>query len=702
MSSFDLSSFAAWWLVQLVLGLVALPLLLPFFSSRSGAAYAAAKVVGAAFATYCAVLLARLGVAPFAGIGTAAGIAVLLALSALALCMKRGGAARFIANLRGVIFIEAVSAAFLLGAVILRAGKPGLIGVEKFMNLAFLNASYFADGMPPGDPWFAGESINYYFFGHTIAALMSQAAAVPPAVGYNLMMAQVVAWLAGASTAFVHGVLSDRRGMPPRVAIVASLCAPLVLLVGGNGHAFIYGALRPLLYIYGLAGPPAKSYFFPDSTRFIGFDPPTDDHAFTEFPSYSFAIGDLHAHYLDLPLGLALVLVLWLGRRDQPQGSLWPLPWRVAALCGLIFGFVIMTNTWDFLSYGLLLAVAGALALAFDGPLTIARLFAYGAQGLAVAFLAIIVALPHLTAFTAFAEGVTWAEGRTPLWQFAVIFGNLAIPAACVTVVAFRYVASERRMPSWAIAIAALSLTALLLLVIPEILRVKDMYGYDHRRANTVFKLSYAAFVMLALPATVAVGFAATIRRTWLSAVTLVALGLLLLPPLIYPLIVWDQNLRPGPEPLTLDGLVFLQTDGPDDVAIRRYLLDHRPPPGSAILEASGESYTYAGRLSATTGIPTVLGWEVHEWLWRGPESNWAERADAIRRFYTIADTAERCTFISKHDIAFIVVGAFERQRYLDIDVDGLKRLGTVAFRQRDSLIIDVRGSARHVCGELG
>ena len=36
------------------------------------------------------------------------------------------------------------------------------------------------------------------------------------------------------------------------------------------------------------------------------------------------------------------------------------------------------------------------------------------------------------------------------------------------------------------------------------------------------------------------------------------------------------------------------------------------------VLEANGDSYSDYERVSAMTGLPTVLGWYVHEWLWRG------------------------------------------------------------------------------------
>ena len=44
-----------------------------------------------------------------------------------------------------------------------------------------------------------------------------------------------------------------------------------------------------------------------------------------------------------------------------------------------------------------------------------------------------------------------------------------------------------------------------------------------------------------------------------------------------------------------------------------------------AVLEANGDSYSGYERVSAMTGLPTVLGWYVHEWLWRDDTSDEAE-----------------------------------------------------------------------------
>ena len=66
-----------------------------------------------------------------------------------------------------------------------------------------------------------------------------------------------------------------------------------------------------------------------------------------------------------------------------------------------------------------------------------------------------------------------------------------------------------------------------------------------------------------------------------------------------------------------LNGITYLKTLYPDDYLAINWL-NQNIKGQPVILEAQGDSYTDYARISANTGLPTVLGWTVHEWLWRG------------------------------------------------------------------------------------
>ena len=100
----------------------------------------------------------------------------------------------------------------------------------------------------------------------------------------------------------------------------------------------------------------------------------------------------------------------------------------------------------------------------------------------------------------------------------------------------------------------------------------------------------------------------------------------------------------------------------------------------SVVLEAPGDSYSGYGRVSAATGLPTVLGWYVHEWLWRGDTADLNARAADIEAIYTSQDAAEVRALIEKYHISYIYIGALERQKYPLLNDKLLQSLGSVAY----------------------
>src|SRR6185503_20424560 len=82
-----------------------------------------------------------------------------------------------------------------------------------------------------------------------------------------------------------------------------------------------------------------------------------------------------------------------------------------------------------------------------------------------------------------------------------------------------------------------------------------------------------------------------------------------------------------------LDGTTWIGKFYPYDYTAINWINTHisgQP----VMLEAQGDSYTDYERVSANTGLPTVLGWTVHEWLWRGTYDIPAPRIQEIQTMY--------------------------------------------------------------------
>ncbi len=136
-------------------------------------------------------------------------------------------------------------------------------------------------------------------------------------------------------------------------------------------------------------------------------------------------------------------------------------------------------------------------------------------------------------------------------------------------------------------------------------------------------------------------------RRPWWRWVWALALGLLLIGGMVYPIFgpyektgrfarLTDQAGQPA-RSISLDGSLWLRDGGPtggplpgDYQAIqwlKEQLAANKNFAGT-ILEASGSDWVDFSRVSAFTGLPTVMGWPGHENQWRGGKA--FARSDAL------------------------------------------------------------------------
>jgi YYY domain-containing protein len=211
--------------------------------------------------------------------------------------------------------------------------------------------------------------------------------------------------------------------------------------------------------------------------------------------------------------------------------------------------------------------------------------------------------------------------------------------------------------------------TGALLALGVEYVYLRDVFG---TRMNTVFKFYFQCWVMWG----VAGGYALAdfFRRACLergqrgqraAVVTTVAV-LLVAAGLIYPALAIPARAGEYGGPPTLDGAAYLAEAQPDDYAAIGWLNENvRGAP--VVLEAPGDhfkAYVYEGRVSAHTGLPTLLGWAGHEHQWRGNYDEQARREPDVETLYTSVDPDEVLTLLDKYDISYVYVGPLERGRY--------------------------------------
>jgi len=228
-----------------------------------------------------------------------------------------------------------------------------------------------------------------------------------------------------------------------------------------------------------------------------------------------------------------------------------------------------------------------------------------------------------------------------------------------------------------------------LLLIFPEFFYIRDIYP-AHYRANTMFKLGYQAFMMLALCA--AYTFMRLRDRKTLSLPRIFYNSLyifLFALVAIFPYFAINSYYGSLKTYHGLWGLNWLSTQYPQDYEAILWIRTHiegQP----VIAEAQGDSYTDYARVSANTGLPTIVGWPVHEWLWRGSYDEAGKRIPEVATVYESSDLQAVRDVLKKYNVSYIFVGALEKEKYPTMNVEKFNRLGRVVFESGETKIYKI------------
>ena len=226
--------------------------------------------------------------------------------------------------------------------------------------------------------------------------------------------------------------------------------------------------------------------------------------------------------------------------------------------------------------------------------------------------------------------------------------------------------------------IFVLFLLGTFLIVIPEFFYIKDIYP-AHFRANTMFKLGYQAFIIMGI-ASAFVFFQIKqlpLRMNRLFSAVFVVFFFFVA---IYPLFSIPSYYGQFTRPTVLDGSLWLVSNFPEDKEIIDYINSHitgQP----VILEAQGDSYTDFERISAYTGNPTIAGWWVHEWLWRGSSNIVGDKIPDISAIYESADLTLTKKLLKKYNVSYVVISKMEQQKYPNLKEEKFKKIAKEIFR---------------------
>ena len=734
MPSLDILYILTWWLAIGFVTLSFIPTAAILFSKFVDKGYIFAKVIGILVLSYLVFIGGYLKIVPFT---FPAVLGILVILAGLNYLVFRKRSLKFNKqDLRFFIIEELLFLAVLVFWSYVRAHQPAIEGLEKLMDYGFVRTMLASGTFPPQDMWLAtivkpeigevipenisGFYINYYYFGQLVAAVLTRLSMLPSAVTYNLLIATLASFTFVCSFSLGINLFYIKiRSCSLKQLLVVGILSGLLVTFAGNLHT-IYAFTEG--YPLGDTLPLAPwqltwdfnpdNYWYPNATRFIPF-------TIHEFPAYSFIVSDLHGHVNNIPFVMLILASLLRILQIRPHRV-----WAWAGGFGFLLAVFYMTNAWDLLIYGAL-----TVATLFIISLKKIKSFLVAVLILAISFM--VFSHPFRTNFrpissslgincgyeaaSVFIKGkafnnaentrqisfgpFTAEAGKCQIskpWMHMILWGffYFGVLGYLRFILRFKDL-MKSPVDKFMLLIIVLSIG---LLWAPEIIYIRDIYP-AHFRANTMFKLGYQAYMMLSLVVGYTIvklifNFKHRLSKTIYTAILL----LMTFVVLIYPLFGINSYYNGLTNYKELYGLGWLMERYPEDYNGVIWL-DMRADKLCAaaagkcpvVLEAVGDSYTTYARVSSNTGLPTVLGWPVHEWLWRGSYDEAGKRRVEVETMYTSKDLTEVKRLLERYAVEYVFVGQLEREAYPKMIESNFDQLGNVVYSSGDTRIYLLR-----------
>lgn len=587
--------------------------------------------------------------------------------------------------LKKILFIEVITFIAYLAYLYLRSYNGAINGTERFMDMALLSASGKTEYFPFIDPWYAGHTVNYYYYGSYLMSLISNLSRSAYSLSYNFSLGLIY-----SQSLMLAGVIGYLLTKSKKLAILGAL------LVTTAGTIFFAGCtLKASL------GEVIKQCSYASSTRLY-----TPSYIINEIPSYSFTVGDLHAHLLALPFFLfALMLIYQLAFSKKPSALLFGMLGVSLATSGMI-------NAWDLITLGCLLFLVVMYKLWRADNLESKKFFlAY----LLICFLLIAFLMyPALRNFSSPVLGLGFIPSYVNLHQLS----NVQWPTPLLAQVGmwgiflagiFAALIFKRKFLKENLFVVPAAVLALGIIVGVEIVFIRDIYSVanpPYFRANTTFKFGYHAWTILSLIFVYCVSlFVLKVKEDkfvkWLIAISVIG-------GMFYPyqaikqfyLNEKDKNIE------SLDGSKWMQTSDLEDLQTINYI-NKNFKVRSVIAEAAGDSYTTYARISTFTGSIAPVGWQTHEWTWRFDgeaakkakpkeqvETGWGTVSKVgvdIQKLYEAKDLAEPTEIITRYGIKYIYVGKLEKEKYLNLFESKFYELGDLVFEFEGAKLFKVK-----------
>lgn len=473
--------FILWYLVITAIGFCVFPLASNLLPSLKDRGYAFSRVLGLMLGGFIFWLLVsyRILQNDFGGIL----MAILLTFVIGFLVSKKSPVSELkelVGKQKGyLVTVELLFLILFALLALLRAANPDITGTEKPMELAFINSILRSPTFPPADPWLAGYSISYYYFGYVITAMLVKLTGTPSGIGFNLMISLVFALTGIGLYGLVYNIINSdgvqkwidiKKGdKAKKVSGTSQYLLPLfgplfTLLVSNFEGVFEFLHSKGLFWTVGSDGTfqstfwkwldiqeltqaPLQPFTWwpnrPGGIIWWRASRVLSDYSLQgnwleiidEFPFFSFLLADLHPHVLALPfatLMLAIALSVLIPHEEK-KFDLWGLEFHLPVMNIIFFtvliGGMAFLNTWDFPVYLVIFLAAYFLKMMHATGFTWDKVWQTISLGIVMVVSSIILYLPFYTAFSSQAGGIIpsmiFSTRGTHFWM---MFGTLIIP----------------------------------------------------------------------------------------------------------------------------------------------------------------------------------------------------------------------------------------------------------------------------------
>jgi len=443
--------------------------------------------------------------------------------------------------------------------------------------------------------------------------------------------------------------------------------------------------------------------------------------AINEFPAWSFLLGDLHPHFLNLAL-LPFLAAVALRLFASPRGLAAPLALILPPLCAL---WVFNANAWEVPIWGAIIAgVVLMCILSRPGGIAAwpdSQLRGAWAQLRSVDGLAVLIVGGFLCA-SLYLSSRNILPGETPLrwvhdpitqsplmdllrhWGFPLIvatacllmaldrgrerlLGFIGVGAAALSENALPFLAvilfltlfrlwhltARARRGSAVLKPAevffeALGPVALALIILPEVIFLDDPYGGENERMNTIFKIYSATWFMLHgwmlyLAGATATRLPERLRERLSGPLILAVTTGLFVGFFIHTVDLRrtkDRAIRPIARGLSEINRVF-----PGAAAA---IMRVSAAPAGTVIEAQVGAYDYTGHVATLSGHEAFLGWANHVNLLTREYGEVSRRENRTKEFYDPAtECSAKLALMRAEGIAYAVLGPLERKQYAGV-----------------------------------